>query len=210
MFNYEVVQSLNELELSLYDYIMKNSNKVIYMRIRELATEAHVSTTTISRFCKKVNCNGYSEFKVKFKMFMDEEGVKEVSDDTSEIVNFLKTIESKELDKKLEILCEMAREASNIIFIGVGTSGVLCKYAARYFSAAGKFAIHIDDPFYPFNFKYYENCLVIALSVSGETPTTLDHLTLLKQKGFKIVSITNSENCTIGKISDLNLSYIWI
>ena len=68
MFNYEIIQSLNDLELSLYRYIMKNSEKVIYMRIRELADEAHVSTTTILRFCKKVNCQGYSEFKVKLKI----------------------------------------------------------------------------------------------------------------------------------------------
>ena len=66
MFRYEVIQSLNNLELSLYEYIMKNSKKVIYMRIRELAEEAHVSTTTILRFCKKLNCEGFSEFKVKF------------------------------------------------------------------------------------------------------------------------------------------------
>ena len=68
MFSYEVIQSLNSLELTLYEYIMTNSKKVIYMRIRELADEAHVSTTTIFRFCKKLNCEGFSEFKVKFKM----------------------------------------------------------------------------------------------------------------------------------------------
>lgn len=62
MFSYEVIQSLNNLELSLYEYIMKNKKKVIYMRIRELADEAHVSTTTILRFCKKLNCEGFSEF----------------------------------------------------------------------------------------------------------------------------------------------------
>lgn len=40
MFSYEVIQSLNNLELSLYEYIMKNNKKVIYMRIGELADEA--------------------------------------------------------------------------------------------------------------------------------------------------------------------------
>ena len=63
MFRYEVIQSLNNLELSLYEYIMKNSKKVIYMRIRELAEEAHVSTTTILRFCKKLNCEVFKNFK---------------------------------------------------------------------------------------------------------------------------------------------------
>ena len=76
MFNYEVIQSLNELELSLYSYIMMNRKKVMYMRIRELADEAHVSTTTILRFCKKLKCEGFSEFKVRFKMYIEEENIK--------------------------------------------------------------------------------------------------------------------------------------
>lgn len=207
MFNYEIIQSLNHLELSLYDYVMKNSKKVIYMRIRELTDEAHVSTTTILRFCKKLKCEGFSEFKVKFKMYIEEENIEKVNDDTSEIINFLKTIENSDLDKRLDELCDLVKAASNIIFIGIGSSGILCKYAARYFSSIGKFSVHIDDPFYPTNFKYYNNCLIIALSVSGETPTTMDNIVRLKKEGCSIVSITNSENCSISKMSDLNLSY---
>lgn len=207
MFNYEVIQSLNELELSLYSYIMKNRDKVVYMRIRELAEEAHVSTTTILRFCRKLKCEGFSEFKVKFKMYISEEDVKKVRDDTSEIINFLKKIDNSDLDKKLDKLCDLAKVASNIIFLGIGSSGILCKYAARYFSSIGKFAVHIDDPFFPTNFSFYDNCLIIALSVSGETPTTIDSITRFKKEGCTIVSITNSEDCTISKMSDLNLSY---
>ena len=94
-----------------------------------------------------------------------------------------------------------------IIFLGIGSSGILCKYAARYFSAIGKFTFHIDDPFYPKNFKCHGECLVIALSVSGETDNTIENITRFKEEGFSVASITNSENCTIAKMSDLNLPY---
>ncbi len=207
MFSYEVIQSLNNLELSLYEYIMNNSKKVIYMRIRELAAEAHVSTTTILRFCKKLNCDGFSEFKLKFKMYIEENNIKKVSDDTSEIINFLKNIENSHLDERLEKLCELVETSNTIIFVGVGSSGILCKYAARYFSAIGKFAVHIDDPFFSKNFKCNDECLVIALSVSGETETTVENIIRFKQEGCIIASITNTENCTIAKISNLNLPY---
>lgn len=207
MFSYEVIQSLNNLELSLYEYIMNNSKKVIYMRIRELAAEAHVSTTTILRFCKKLNCDGFSEFKLKFKMYIEENNIKKVSDDTSEIINFLKNIENSHLDERLEKLCELVETSNTIIFVGVGSSGILCKYAARYFSAIGKFAVHIDDPFFPKNFKCNDECLVIALSVSGETETTVENIIRFKEEGCIIASITNTENCTIAKISNLNLPY---
>ena len=207
MFNYEIIQSLNDLELSLYRYIMKNSEKVIYMRIRELADEAHISTTTILRFCKKVNCQGYSEFKVKLKMNIEKNESNKVNNDTSIIIDFFKKLDNSELDKKLNTLCDLIKEASNVIFIGAGTSGVLCKYAARYFSSIGKFTMYIDDPYFPRNYKVYEDSIIIAISVSGETPTVIDHISNLKRENSTIVSITNSENCTISKISDLNISY---
>lgn len=207
MFNYEIIQSLNDLELSLYRYIMKNSQKVIYMRIRELADEAHVSTTTILRFCKKLSCDGYSEFKVKLKLYIEEDQNKKVNNDTSVIIDYFKKLDTEELDKKLDEVCDLINDSSNLVFLGAGSSGVLCKYAARYFSSLGKFAIYIDDPYFPTNYKAYENCVIIAISVSGETVTVIEHISNLKREKCKIVSITNSENCTISKISDLNISY---
>lgn len=72
MFTHEMIASFNELETALYNYISQNSEKVAYMRIRELANETHVSTATILRFCRKVHCNGFSEFKIKLKMSLEE------------------------------------------------------------------------------------------------------------------------------------------
>lgn len=207
MFNYEIIQSLNDLELLLYRYIMKNAEKVVYMRIRELSDEAHVSTTTILRFCKKVNCEGYSEFKVKLKMHIQKNEENKISDDTSIIIDFFRKLDNSELDRKLNVVCDFIKEASNVIFIGTGTSGILCKYAARYFSSIGRFAMYIDDPYFPRNYKMYEESVIIAISVSGETPTVIDHISNLKREHSTVISITNSENCTIAKISDLNISY---
>jgi DNA-binding MurR/RpiR family transcriptional regulator len=207
MFNYEIIQSLNDLELMLYRYIMKNADKVVYMRIRELADEAHVSTTTILRFCKKVDCEGYSEFKIKLKMHIQKNEGNKINDDTSIIIDFFKKLDNSELEKKLNTLCDLIKAANNVIFIGTGTSGILCKYAARYFSSIGRFAMYIDDPYFPRNYKMYEDSIIIAISVSGETVTVIDHISNLKRENSTIVSITNSENCTIAKISDLNISY---
>ena len=51
MFSYETIQLFNDLELVIYNYIMKNSSLVQYMTIRELADAVHVSTSSIMRFC---------------------------------------------------------------------------------------------------------------------------------------------------------------
>lgn len=207
MFSHDKIQSLNELELSLYSYIIKNSEKVIYMRIRELANEAHVSTTTILRFCKKLNCEGFSEFKVKLKMHIEQDGNKELTDNTSMLIDFLRKADSTEFKRQINEVCNLIDSVNNVIFTGIGFSGILAKYAARYISATGKFATYMDDPFFPSTCKYYDDSVAIVFSVSGETPTVIDHVNRLKREKCKIISITNNENCTLAKISDINMSY---
>lgn len=207
MFSYDKIQSLNELELSLYSYIIKNSEKVSYMRIRELANEAHVSTTTILRFCKKLNCDGFSEFKIKLKMHIEKGGSNQLTDNTSMLIDFLRKAETEDFKRRIKEICEIISTSNNVVFIGIGFSGILGKYAARYISAVGKFAIYMDDPFFPTSCKNYENSVAIVFSVSGETPTVIDHVNRLKQEKSKIISITNNENCTLAKMSDINMAY---
>ncbi len=52
MFSHAAVASLNNLEMMVYHYVIKNRDKVMYMTIRELAEAAGVSTTTVLRFCR--------------------------------------------------------------------------------------------------------------------------------------------------------------
>lgn len=207
MFNYKNMQKLNELEMSLYNYIIKNRDDVINMTIRELAGKAHVSTTTILRFCKKLDCDGFSEFKTKFKLSIEEEKLTNINNDINEVVNFLKYIEDIEKQNKLQEVFEKVRECENVIFIGSSTSGALARYGAKIFSSVGKFAIYIDDPYFPMSSQYYRNSIVFALSVSGENETIIEYISKFKSEGCPIVSITNREECTIAKISDYSLSY---
>ena len=46
MFSEEMICSLNDLELEVYKYVVRNADKVCYMRIREFADVAHVSAST--------------------------------------------------------------------------------------------------------------------------------------------------------------------
>lgn len=207
MFEYDVIQSLNELELSVYEYIMKNREKVMYMKIRDLANEAHVSTTTVLRFCKKAKCEGFSEFKFKFKMYLEDNPNREISEDASIIIENLKRIANKDYDEKIEQLCNLVINNDNVIFLGGGLSGIVGKYGARYLSSIGKFAMYVDDLLFPHTCEYYKNALIIVLSMSGETSEIINAINKFKKGDCMIASITNSENSTIAKISDFNISY---
>ena len=207
MFGSEEIKKLNELELSLYEYIMKNSERVMYMKIRDLANEAHVSTTTVLRFCRKLDCDGFSEFKLKFKMYMENKKHKKISEDTSFIIDNFKRLSSDEFREKINTLCRMIKEHDNIVFLGGGLSGIVGKYGSRYIASMGKFSVYIDDLFYPVNCESYKNGLIIVLSESGETQQIIDAVNKFKKEKCVIASITNSENSTIAKMSDFNIAY---
>lgn len=207
MFSNEIIASFNELETSLYNYISQNSEKVAYMRIRELADETHVSTATILRFCRKLNCEGFSEFKVKLKMHVKQDKKATVKSSQHSIVEFFERTLNGDLEEKIREAAKLVSSADNVIFIGIGSSGILAEYGARYFSSLGKFSLYIKDPHFPIHSKLMVNSVTIALSVSGDNPFTITHLHQLKQEGSKIVSITNHKLSTIAKISDLNIPY---
>lgn len=98
------------------------------------------------------------------------------------------------------------REAKQVIFIGLGTSGILGKYGARFFSNLKKFSQYIEDPYYPI-MEGIQGAIIIALSVSGETEQIIAMTNEFKKYDCKIISITNKGTSTLARISDYNLSY---
>lgn len=207
MFTCQEIKSFNALELEVYNYIMRHQEQVVEMKIRELADAIHVSTTTILRFCKKIGCNGYSEFKLKYRIYLDQGANQTQSADTTILLDFMNRAESEEFNQKLDEVAGLIYYAQKVIFIGIGNSGILAKYGARYLSGVGKLAQYIDDPFYPVPPGYYDASVIIALSVSGESNETINQLKRFTGFNCATVAITSSEKSTISKISDLTINY---
>ncbi len=206
MFSYEEINSLNDLEMQVYTYILEHKTEVKYMTIRDLAEAVHVSTASISRFCKKVGCDGYSEFKVQFKLYLKEEKKKQPEVDRKEIQHFFEDFYSEAYQKVMDKITEEIQKSDNLIFFGIGTSGILGKYGARYFSNLGKYSQFIEDPYYPIR-SDLKNTVAIILSVSGETQEVVKLAGRLKEHCCKLISITNRASTTLGKMTDYNLNY---
>ena len=193
MFKYEQVKDLNDLELEVYNYIMRHQEKVLKMKIRELAEGSHVSTTTVLRFCKKMGCNEVPNQAKK--------------EDIKVLVNFFYRADSEEFNKQLDEVASLIYYASKVIFLGLGSSGIVAKYGARYLTNSGKVAQYIDDPYYPVPAGFYDGAVIVVLSVSGETEQVMEQLRRFIRFNCAIVCLTNSETSTIAKMSDVCLTY---
>lgn len=149
MFTHEMIKSFNQLEMDVYNYIIGNEEKVVYMKVRELAEEVHVSTTTILRFCKKVGCEGYSEFRLKLKQEVNSKEQKKINMDLTAVKDFFERVQTQAFAENIQEAVKLLTKASSIIFVGVGNSSIIGKYGARYFNNVGWFSFAIDDPFTP-------------------------------------------------------------
>lgn len=207
MFTHAAIASLNNLEMSVYNFVIKNRDKVTYMTIRELAEASGVSTTTVLRFCRKLNCAGYSEFRVRFKLYPEQNETQPNHFGAGEIISFFKSVNNAEFDALLDSAIDIILPAERVIFVGAGTSGALAKYGARFFSNVGKFSNHIDDPYFPVTRDIAKNALAIVLSVSGETAEMLRFASQFSLHQCKVLSVTAHEGSALAKLADFNLSW---
>lgn len=207
MFTTQQVQSLNELELLVYRYIMEHPNTVSFMRIRELAAEAHVSTTTVLHFCKKMGCDGYAQFKWKLKECNSAGQEEHLPDALNDMQSFLHRVGTPEYDATLDEAAGMVARAERVFLVGIGNSGSMAEYGARYLSNLGKFALSVTDPFYPITVTPNMTMTAVLLSVSGETKQVINLGRQLKERGSSLIAVTRSEQSTLAKLSDVVLPY---
>lgn len=205
MFHYKSVQKLNELELGVYNYVMTHRDEVMHMKIRQLAANAHVSTTTVLRFCTKMGYEGYSDFKLQLKIEKENKALNNLSKRDDELQDFFKLVRKQEFQHNLLACAQMFQKVPRLFFFGMGSSGMMAQYGARLFSTVGIDTLNIEDSFYPLPETANESTILIVLSVSGETEMMLQLVSRLKAKGVLIVSITNHETSTLAKISDKSI-----
>lgn len=110
------LESLNELESLVYRYIIEHPNTVPFMRIRELASEAHVSTTTVLHFCKKMGCDGYAQFKWKLKQETGSAQETRLPDTLGELQNFLWRVGTPEYDAALDEAAGLIARAERVFW----------------------------------------------------------------------------------------------
>lgn len=209
LFQHEQISKLNESELIVYNYVSSHLGEVTEMNIRELAAAAGVSTSSVMRFCNKTGCTGYTEFKYWLRQTLEQQPQANVYMHSAvPAIHYLQQMTNNpDFNKKLDQAAELCLQAQQILFIGIGTSGILGQYGARFFSSVGLTAFSVTDPFYPSPSQNMSNTVLIALSVSGETSQMITLLDGYKKKMVKIISLTNTSQSTIARMSDLNFPY---
>ena len=205
--------NLNQTDRELFEYVVKNMDKVKKMSIQKFAAERFLSTTTIFRFTQRLGFLGYSDFinsllvtshqskdieipNVLHKKIYSEEYLKNIMEAVRVMPVDLvaKVMEILEPLPKLYILTDEHTspigQYSEKLFMGLGFSVYFPE--ANYQIQALSDAIKTGD-------------VVIALSYRGDDPVLMDLIKriLVNEKPF-LLSITRAENNELENLSDAN------
>ena len=197
--------SLSETDRAIYHFMSSNSDKIPYMRVRDIAKESHTSASSVMRLIRKLGFESYIEFRSQFTVTTIE------TEDFDKALSILARERfPRDIESKLNRIAERIQDCENIIFFGIGASGAICEYAARRFATIGYNSFALTDYTYPIKSKLKNTSdnVLITLSVSGTTTEVVEVANGFRREyDFTTVAITADPNSTLAKMTDYLLDY---
>lgn len=192
-FTYTQVNSLNETEAHVYNYVMQNKEKVLDESIRELAGDVHVSTATIVRFCKKLGCEGFMEFKYKLKESINDEEYKGQIE-ISSFADFTEHINSQKYLESIKRTADYIKNANYFYVSFLGAYGDFAKFIARAFSHIGYNCYGIVDQYYPLpQLTDGESAVVVIGYYTLVDKTIFEEVKKYKEKKYTVIVLTSED-----------------
>jgi RpiR family carbohydrate utilization transcriptional regulator len=188
------------------DVILKKPEMAIYASVNEVAAAAAVSEATVMRFCRILGFKGFQDFKIALARemvipsppFPEEKG----GEDAGALVRQVFQTNGAALQDTLEILkigamqeaAELLLKARQVMVAGVGGSGPAVAYAGNRFLLLG-FKAYMYTDFYLMLMAaslLSREDVVLAISNLGTTREILETVGIGREKGARIIGITNN------------------
>lgn len=200
-FTYSQVESLNETEAYVYNYVVKNTKKVLNESIRELANDTHVSTATIMRFCKKMGCEGFTELKYRLK---ESEEMQETKEDNvaDQFGYFIEKIKSSDYLDSIQRAAEIIKQSDLILTLGIGTTGDFAKYTSRLLSGVGYCCYGVDGAAYPVQRVAEGHQEVIIAFYERIKKLLFEEIYRYKNKNYMIIMFSNNNMGSMEHLCD--------
>lgn len=204
---------LSNLEKQVLDYMIKNPEKVVQLKVNELAETLYVSTATITRTAQKLGMSGYQELKYQINAHLEgsfrskHQGEPKDSLLKGELLASIE--ESLSLDNEIKIkeAAKRLKDARLIEVFSVGGSAAIGMDFSKKLLHLGNYSsakTDWDELFTTSNQLTAEDAVVI-LSQSGETLQLLNYANNVKESQTPIISVTANPHSPLALLSDVSI-----
>ncbi len=204
---------LTTSEKKLAAYVLQEKSKVPHLSITELAEDCGVAESTITRFCQRLGCKGFSTFKLAVSSGNAPQETTEDSpsgaisqDDSVKTIkekvknnNYASIQNTAELveEENVFLACDLLTSAKRVLTMGQGNSMIVAQAVSQFFQDVLPYVYAIWDS------HLQESALqslepgdvLLYFSYSGGHQNAIDLLSQGKKRGVKIILITRFPNC---------------
>lgn len=209
--NYMIFSKTEKL---IADYLLQETTKLKNISIHRLSELITVSPSSITRFCKKIGCQSFSNLKMELNQvehnekFTRFEASKTIFNKISDYYNHVicRTAESLS-EEEINYFIDEIIAAERIIFYGVSSSGLTAKEMAIRLTRMGFHASSESDSHMMMinSTIVNKNTLIIAISNYGETKEIIDAITIAKNNQAKVIAVTSIHKSSIEEVADRTL-----
>ncbi len=223
----EIKQSITKfsrVQKRLANFLVDNWNEIPMLSIEMIAKKSGVSMASITRFTRKLSCQGFYDFKnqVKsehmknianpierfFSIPTDVRGkkslIKAARQDVKNINRLLATISEETFLR----LVDMIEKANRVFTFGIGISSIFSNLIAYTFNQIQKKTNSLEEGSTPVEEKIYEigkDDLVIFSSFFPYSKSTAEFAKLAQERELTIVVFTDNEYSPLSRYASLIL-----
>ena len=212
---------LRKSERKVADFVLAQPNKIIQMRIVDLAHQSDVSEPTVVRFCRAIGCKGFQDFKLllaqniantseaKYQEFSlsEHDSAREYTIKVFDsAMNTLTKVRDSLDIVKIEAAVDALSKAHRVEFYGFGASSPVATDAQHKFFRLQIPSTAYSDPHIQAMsaMSLDASSVVVAISQSGRTQALIDAMTLVKESGATIIGLAPAET-PVAKTCDIPL-----
>ncbi|MCD8800065.1 MurR/RpiR family transcriptional regulator [Mammaliicoccus sciuri] len=216
----EQMPRLTKHEKRIAEYFIEHPEKTINLSAKELGKLTNTSAASVIRCTHKLEFKGFTDLKLAISRYLpqhEQSIYQEIKQDETVdsiskklITRASHTLEMTEKNissKHIEQVVDQLYDTDMIIVFGVGASSLVAQDLYQKFTRIGKQVIHsLDTHFLATAIaSHSDSCVLIGISNSGENHETVSLAKVARKYGVKIVGLTQSEQSTLAKKSDIYL-----
>jgi len=213
--------SLTTVEKRIADYVLEHPADVIASSTKVLAERTGVAASAINRFCKTLEYEGFTDFKLSLALELGNQSNDEVlcavssGDNVSTVFDkvfqsSIRTLQDTRAmldEKQLQEIVKILDEANQIVFFGIGTSSTIAIDAHYRFMQLGYRVSVFSDALYmrvaAANVGIGD--VAVGISHSGATREVIETMRLAKEQGATTIAITSYQDSPICKFTDQSI-----
>jgi DNA-binding MurR/RpiR family transcriptional regulator len=193
------------------DYVLANTEAVVYQTITEIASSVGVSEATITRLCRRLGYPGFHAFKISLAsdLASARPGAAPTGSGVGDIILQAAHQATLSIDETARVLdpavldrvADAIAAANRVDITGQAHSSLAAQFFAAKLMRLGITAIAQSDPHLAVvsAATLGKNSVLVAISRSGSTMDTVQNLRIAQRAGAFTVAVTNRASSPITK-----------